>query len=313
MHTCVCVCVCVLEPSLEYTDSTGIDLEEFLITTLKSSPRCVKDWKYPFILLLPFLQNLFIFGLQGPTDALKARAGHDWLYDRQQVPFHACLDGLQIDTLVMWYNVSLSLSLSLSLCSSYKKFPQMSSYHRMLVHRVAAYFGLEHNVDHSGKAVIINKTCNSRMYVSVIFVHLWRNGCGHNVMFFRPEHRFAEHVQEEKTEERRSILKRDTSQEKEDSQVWTNAHFTDHLGTIIGSSNSSDHCGWLTLVCFFFYLPLAVLSRVHPSAERASSIYIHTAPCNTGYCTTTTTTETDHSGCIVNHCEVTRYVKLTFC
>lgn len=49
-------------------------------------------------------------------------------------------------------------------------------------------------------------------------------------MFFRPEHRFAEHVQEEKTEERRSILKRDTSQEKEDSQVWTNAHFTDHFG-----------------------------------------------------------------------------------
>lgn len=28
-----------LEYSLEYTDSTGIDLEEFLITTLKSSPR----------------------------------------------------------------------------------------------------------------------------------------------------------------------------------------------------------------------------------------------------------------------------------
>lgn len=50
-------------------------------------------------------------------------------------------------------------------------------------------------------------------------------------MFFRPEHRFAEHVQEEKTEERRLILKRDTSQEKEDSQVWTNAYFTDHLCT----------------------------------------------------------------------------------
>ncbi|KAI4871856.1 hypothetical protein NFI96_016404 [Prochilodus magdalenae] len=81
--------------------------------------------------------------------------------------------------------------------SSYKKFPQMSSYHRMLVHRVAAYFGLEHNVDHSGKAVIINKTSNSRI----------------------PEQRFAEHVQEDKTEERRSILKRDNSQEKEDIQM----------------------------------------------------------------------------------------------
>lgn len=47
----------------------------------------------------------------------------------------------------------------------------------MLVHRVAAYFGLEHNVDHSGKAVIINKTCNSRMYVSVseiIYVHVMK-------------------------------------------------------------------------------------------------------------------------------------------
>ncbi len=79
--------------------------------------------------------------------------------------FHAC----EIDVLVM--------CLFFSLYSSYKKFPQMSSYHRMLVHRVAAYFGLEHNVDHSGKAVIINKSCNSRMYVSVtkmIYLHLMK-------------------------------------------------------------------------------------------------------------------------------------------
>uniref|UniRef100_A0A8C1EIA7 cAMP-regulated phosphoprotein, 21 n=2 Tax=Cyprinus carpio TaxID=7962 RepID=A0A8C1EIA7_CYPCA len=124
---------------LEYTDSTGIDLEEFLITTLKSSPR-------DRLMLLKLEQDMT-----------------DFMTDN----------------------------------SSYKKFPQMSSYHRMLVHRVAAYFGLEHNVDHSGKSVIINKTCNSRI----------------------PEHRFAEHVQEEKTDERRSILKRDTSQEKEDSQL----------------------------------------------------------------------------------------------
>uniref|UniRef100_A0A673I7E2 cAMP-regulated phosphoprotein 21-like n=1 Tax=Sinocyclocheilus rhinocerous TaxID=307959 RepID=A0A673I7E2_9TELE len=126
-------------PSLEYTDSTGIDLEEFLITTLKSSPR-------DRLMLLKLEQDMT-----------------DFMTDN----------------------------------SSYKKFPQMSSYHRMLVHRVAAYFGLEHNVDHSGKAVIINKTCNSRI----------------------PENRFAEHVQEKKTEERRSILKRDNSQEKEDSQL----------------------------------------------------------------------------------------------
>uniref|UniRef100_A0A8C4SCI3 R3H domain containing 1 n=1 Tax=Erpetoichthys calabaricus TaxID=27687 RepID=A0A8C4SCI3_ERPCA len=32
----------------------------------------------------------------------------------------------------------------------------------MLLHRVAAYFGLDHNVDQTGKAVIINKTSNTR-------------------------------------------------------------------------------------------------------------------------------------------------------
>ncbi|XP_053469213.1 cAMP-regulated phosphoprotein 21 isoform X3 [Ictalurus furcatus] len=127
------------ESSLEYTDSTGIDLEEFLITTLKSSPR-------DRLMLLKLEQDMT-----------------DFMTDNY----------------------------------SYKKFPQMSSYHRMLVHRVAAYFGLEHNVDHSGKAVIINKASNSRI----------------------PEQRFAEHVQEERTEEKRSILKRDNSQEKEDSQL----------------------------------------------------------------------------------------------
>ena len=47
--------------------------------------------------------------------------------------------------------------------NQYKKFPQMTSYHRMLLHRVAAYFGMDHNVDQTGKAVIINKTGNTRM------------------------------------------------------------------------------------------------------------------------------------------------------
>ncbi|ETE65224.1 hypothetical protein L345_09004, partial [Ophiophagus hannah] len=45
----------------------------------------------------------------------------------------------------------------------YKEFLQMSSYQRMLVHRVAACFGMDHNVDHTGKSVIINKTSNMRM------------------------------------------------------------------------------------------------------------------------------------------------------
>lgn len=37
------------------------------------------------------------------------------------------------------------------------RFPAMSSYHRMLVHRVAAYFGMEHNVDQSGTLTWLTK------------------------------------------------------------------------------------------------------------------------------------------------------------
>ncbi|KAK2119486.1 R3H domain-containing protein 2 [Saguinus oedipus] len=42
--------------------------------------------------------------------------------------------------------------------NQFKKFPQITSYHRILLHQVAAYFGMDHNVDQTGKAVIINKT-----------------------------------------------------------------------------------------------------------------------------------------------------------
>jgi len=45
----------------------------------------------------------------------------------------------------------------------FMRFPEMTSYHRMLVHRVAAYFGMDHNIDAKGKSVIINKTDNTRM------------------------------------------------------------------------------------------------------------------------------------------------------
>ncbi|XP_063424016.1 cAMP-regulated phosphoprotein 21-like isoform X2 [Mytilus trossulus] len=45
----------------------------------------------------------------------------------------------------------------------YLKFPQMSSYDRMLVHRISAFFGLDHNVDQTGKCVIVNKTSNTRV------------------------------------------------------------------------------------------------------------------------------------------------------
>ncbi|XP_075405048.1 cAMP-regulated phosphoprotein 21 isoform X15 [Tenrec ecaudatus] len=58
--------------------------------------------------------------------------------------------------------------------SHYKKFPQMSSYQRMLVHRVAAYFGLDHNVDQTGKSVIINKTSSTRIQFAPRKAFLWK-------------------------------------------------------------------------------------------------------------------------------------------
>lgn len=71
------------------------------------------------------------------------------------------------------------------------KFPPMSSYHRMLVHRCAAYFGMDHNIEQSGKCVVVNKTKNTRI----------------------PDVRFKEHIKEMFNDEppRRSILKRDSN------------------------------------------------------------------------------------------------------
>jgi len=41
----------------------------------------------------------------------------------------------------------------------------------MIVHRVAAFFGLDHNVDKNGQAVVITKTANTRMYRnSILFI-----------------------------------------------------------------------------------------------------------------------------------------------
>ncbi|KAM6176729.1 cAMP-regulated phosphoprotein 21 isoform 22-T22 [Erethizon dorsatum] len=94
------------ECSQEYTDSTGIDLHEFLINTLKNNSR-------DRMFLLKMEQEII-----------------DFIGDNN---------------------------------NHYKKFPQMSSYQRMLVHRVAAYFGLDHNVDQTGKSVIISKTSSTRM------------------------------------------------------------------------------------------------------------------------------------------------------
>ncbi|XP_027656209.1 R3H domain-containing protein 2 isoform X10 [Falco biarmicus] len=131
------------DSSQEYTDSTGIDLHEFLVNTLKKNPR-------DRMMLLKLEQEILEF-----------------ITDNN---------------------------------NQFKKFPQMTSYHRMLLHRVAAYFGMDHNVDQTGKAVIINKTSNTRI----------------------PEQRFSEHIKDEKNAEfpQRFILKRDdTSMDRDDNQM----------------------------------------------------------------------------------------------
>ncbi|KAM9385525.1 cAMP-regulated phosphoprotein 21 [Pholidichthys leucotaenia] len=126
------------ESSVEYTDSSGIDLHQFIVDTLNSNPR-------DRLMLLKLEQEM--------TDFITSS-------------------------------------------SPFKKFPHMSSYHRMLVHRVAAYFGMEHNVDQTGKSVIINRTCSTRI----------------------PEQRFLDKVHKNKTEEIqqwRIILKRENGSDSQ--------------------------------------------------------------------------------------------------
>ncbi|XP_060536408.1 cAMP-regulated phosphoprotein 21 isoform X3 [Cylas formicarius] len=84
------------------------------------------------------------------------------------------------------------VSLAKDKTKTHYKFPPMSSYQRMLVHRCAAYFGMDHNIESSGKCVVVNKTKNMRI----------------------PEVEFKVHVKDDivfKEEPRRSILKRDSN------------------------------------------------------------------------------------------------------
>ncbi|KAF4526086.1 hypothetical protein B566_EDAN007579 [Ephemera danica] len=70
------------------------------------------------------------------------------------------------------------------------KFPSMSSYQRMLVHRMAALYNMEHNVDPSGTLVVVARTQATKV----------------------PELRLRDQVRGElEPEPRRSILKRDTN------------------------------------------------------------------------------------------------------
>ncbi|XP_046329709.1 cAMP-regulated phosphoprotein 21-like isoform X5 [Haliotis rufescens] len=56
------------------------------------------------------------------------------------------------------------------------QFAEMSSYDRMLVHRIAAFFGLDHNVDQSGKAVIVSKTKITRIPDFCFEDHIQKGG-----------------------------------------------------------------------------------------------------------------------------------------
>lgn len=87
------------------------------------------------------------------------------------------------------------------------KFPQMSSYNRMLVHRTAAFFGLEHNVDHSGTAIIVNKCKNTRL----------------------PDFKFGEQIKGDlvQDEPKKSILKRDNSSFEDGRERITDKQFLD--------------------------------------------------------------------------------------
>ncbi|XP_066973580.1 cAMP-regulated phosphoprotein 21 isoform X3 [Macrobrachium rosenbergii] len=123
------------DSSMEYTDSSGVDLQQFIIQTLHKNQK-----------------------------------------DRMML--------LKIEHELV--------SLVKDSKRTHHKFPPMSSYQRMLVHRCAAFFGLEHNVDQQGTAVIVNKTRNTRL----------------------PETRFREHCRDDllvPDEPKRSILKRDSS------------------------------------------------------------------------------------------------------
>ncbi|XP_069791261.1 R3H domain-containing protein 1-like isoform X3 [Narcine bancroftii] len=154
------------DSSQEYTDSTGIDLHEFLVNTLKNNPR-------DRMMLLKLEQEILDF--------------------------------------ISNNNIQ------------YRKFPPMTSYHRMLLHRVAAYFGLDHNVDQTGKAVIVNKTSNTRI----------------------PDQKFCEHIKDEAADDfqKRYILKRDNSSiDKDDNQLSfpQDNYFTDKRSPEEETANSTQ-------------------------------------------------------------------------
>uniref|UniRef100_A0A7E4UV22 R3H domain-containing protein n=1 Tax=Panagrellus redivivus TaxID=6233 RepID=A0A7E4UV22_PANRE len=67
------------------------------------------------------------------------------------------------------------------------KFGPTSSYNRMLIHRVAAFFGLDHNVDNTASKVICTKTPESRIPLTPFHVMIF-----HDIWSDKQPRRFAQ-------------------------------------------------------------------------------------------------------------------------
>ena len=85
----------------------------------------------------------------------------------------------------------------------------------MLVHRSAAYFGLDHNLDQSGNAVVVNRSKATRI----------------------PELRFRDFMRDDVSfpeEPRRSILKRDSSSFEDGCHYKVgNPHYAPQIACIV--------------------------------------------------------------------------------
>lgn len=77
---------------------------------------------------------------------------------------------LRWDSYLLSLHMSESPFLTLSVYFYRDQFLQLSemcSYDRMLVHRVAAFYGMDHNINQTGKSVIVSKTKFTRVWVVV--------------------------------------------------------------------------------------------------------------------------------------------------
>ena len=111
-----------------YNDFSGIDTESFITTTLRNNP---KDR-----ILLLTLEKLFQQFIQNEEQT-----------SHQFQAMNSCMK---------------------KKVSAIKKFFFFNIDERMIVHRVAAFFGLDHNVDKNGQAIVVTKTANTRTYTTQI-------------------------------------------------------------------------------------------------------------------------------------------------